>query len=132
MNDATFIIRRGRLIKDPVTRKVGDKELTTLTVALNPIGQKAKERYSTMFVDVTYSGRLGEVAAGLQKGDVFSASGCLMIREYTSQKGKGLAYEIPFPNDLIILQKQETDEEEEGPAAPPPAADTDPWAAPSA
>lgn len=120
MNNSTYIVRRARLIKDPTTRKVGQdqKELTTITVAINSFG-KSKDRYKSMFVDATFSGTTGARAQGLRKGDEVSFMGCLEMREYEKRGGGvGVAFEVSFPNDLIILSAQGA----EGEAAAPEAA----------
>lgn len=112
MNNSLYIIRRARLIKDPTTRTVGQdkKEITTITVAMNSFG-KAKDRYKSMFVDISYAGAMGVRAQGLRKGDEISASGCLEMREYQRNNGGvGIAFEIQYPNDLIVLSAQGAEE----------------------
>jgi single-stranded DNA-binding protein len=126
VNNTTFIVRRGRLIKDPTTRTVGadKKELTTITVACNPFG-KNKDRYETMFVDATYAGNMGARAQGLRKGDEVSFSGCLLMRTYERKdKTKGYAFEVAYPNDLIVLSSQgdAAAEATPEPSAPPAVA----------
>lgn len=124
MTDAIYVIQRARVTQDPRVRTVGDKELVTVTVAVNPFGAKAKERYKTMFVDVTFAGKQGERAAQLAKGDVISTAGSLLVREYEGKNGKGVAHEIPYPTNLVILsQAEKTDAPADEPAPELPAAD---------
>lgn len=119
MNNSIYVIRDAAVVSEPNVREVGGKEIVTLRVAVNPIGEKAKERYETMFVDVTYGGGLAERAKTVTKGARISASGSLGIRRWQDKEGNDrLSYEIPFAYDLVYWAPKE----EAAPAAEPPKA----------
>lgn len=103
MNDSIHTIRRARVVREPNVRQVGDKTLVTIAVAENPIGEKAKNRYETMFIEGTFSGREGERAAGLAKGAIVGFYGSMGLRTYDKKDGsKGLSFEVPYATGLII------------------------------
>lgn len=137
----------GRVVGEPRTNQVGDKELTTIRIADNPVGEKAKKRYISMFVNCTFTGFDGDRAQTLQKGDVITVSGQLQLREYdpsASKKTKGgkgkakkgsgevkLDHDMPFArlenapwrNDEESDEKEEAEGEEESEETEEPAAD---------
>ncbi len=104
MNNSFFIIKTGRVVQAPETRMAGDKSLTTIRVAVNTFGEKAKERYrEAYFVDLTFSGRQGETAAGLAPGDQVGGQGILLLRDYTTKANEArTAFEIPYADGLVV------------------------------
>lgn len=110
MYDNLFTVERGRVVREPNVRQVGDKTLVTISVASNPYGDKAKKRYETIFVDATYAGNQGERASQLKVGQVVGFRGKVGLRMYDKKDGtKGVQFEIPYPESLIIFPSAETE-----------------------
>lgn len=97
-------ISKGYLVKDPTSRTHGETTFVTATVVDNPIGEKNKARYEPLFIDVTFTGRRGELVAGLKKGDMIATHGWVGIRTYTTKAGKfGVSGEMPYPEGLTLF-----------------------------
>lgn len=96
-------ISKGYLVKDPTVRTHGETTFTTVTVVDNPIGEKAKDRYIPLFIDVTFTGRRGELAQGLKKGDMIATRGWVGIRTYESKGKFGVQGEMQYPESLTLL-----------------------------
>lgn len=85
----------GNLASDPETR--GD--FVEITVASNPQGAKAQERYATSYVRATFkTGTMSATMAGeCKKGQKVAVGGKMLRREYVGKDGKaGVSLEIPF------------------------------------
>lgn len=97
-------ISKGYLVKDPSSRTHGETTFTTVTIVDNPIGEKAKERYIPLFIDVTFTGRRGEIAQGLKKGDMIATRGWVGLRTYEKKSGGfGVQGEMQYPESLTLL-----------------------------
>ena len=81
MNTCVF---SGNLARDPETKQVGDKALTTFTLGVQ-CGWG--ERQSTLWLRCNLWGRQ-KLAQYLHKGDRVCVSGELSQREYTTQDGQ--------------------------------------------
>ena len=87
------------LVADAEVREVGDKKLTQLRFADN----SSSDKDTTMWVQATLGGTLGEIAADLKKGDRVNVSGKLTLRVYDKSDGsQGLAFEIRYPATFSI------------------------------
>lgn len=122
MYDTYTVIERARVVREPNVRQVGDKTLVTISVACNPYGEKAKARFETKFVDITYAGRAGERAVNLKVGDQIGARGVEGLRTYSKKDGGiGIQFEMPYPDSLIIFPAAAAKTEETSPEAKPAA-----------
>jgi single-stranded DNA-binding protein len=123
-------ITTARLSEDPKVFPIKGTEdsLVVLKFAMNPIGQKAKDTYQTKWYTVKFSTKtmFGRTARDLKKGAVISVRGAEGMKTYQRKNGEtGIEFEIPYPDDLTVLDKgpnagaaQEQDEAPAEDAAP--------------
>jgi hypothetical protein len=108
-NSSSFFVGKARVVSEPKVFGEGDKALTTVRVAINTYGDKAKERYEeSYFVDLKFGSRQGGRAQELKVGDMVSGNmGPLMIRTYDDKHGeRRLAYECPYVNSFEVFPKE--------------------------
>lgn len=106
-------ISKGYLVKDPTSRTHGDLTFVTATVVDNPIGEKAKARYESLFIDITFTGKRGELVATLKKGDMIATHGWVGIRTYEDKNGKTrIQGEMPYPEGLTLFGSGKPAEDE--------------------
>ena len=87
------------LVADAEVREVGDKKLTSFRFADN----SSSDKDTTMWVQATLGGTLGEIASELKKGDRVNVSGKVTMRVYDKADGsQGLAFEIRYPATFSI------------------------------
>lgn len=76
----------GNLTRDPQTRSVGDRTVTSFTVAVNTLSKKDDGSFESNFYDVSVWGKSGEyLMQKLQKSSMVLVTGDLAMVEYTAK-----------------------------------------------
>lgn len=113
-------ISKGYLIKDPISRTVGDITFVTATVVDNPVGDKNKARYVPLFIELTFTGKRGELVSTLKKGNMLATRGWVGIRMYEDKEGKTrIQGEMPYPEGLTLFGDGERAADAPSVTAPP-------------
>ncbi len=116
-------ISKAYLVKNPTSRTVGDITFVTATVVDNPVGEKNRARYIPLFIDITFTGKRGELVMTLKKGDIIATRGWVGLRTYETKEGKwGVQGEMQYPEGLTLFGAREEAPAEVSPAVvtPPP------------
>lgn len=78
----------GNLTKDPQTRNVGERTVTSFTVAVNTLAKGDDGKYTSNFYDVSVWGKSGEYLKDkLQKGSQVWVNGDFLMDEYKAKDG---------------------------------------------
>lgn len=125
--EAITVYSNVNLVADPEQRTVGEKTLTSFRFADN----SSSDKDETMWVTATLSGKLGEIASELKKGDRVNVSGKLTLRVYDKKDGsQGLSFELKYPTTFSVNTRSAATEDAE-PAAEDKAAEADAPATPA-
>lgn len=114
----------GNVTRDPITRKVGNSNVTSFTVAVNTSSKGPDGNYKTNFYDVSVWGNQGEyITQKLQKGSQVWVVGDFVQDEYvgTDQKNHIALRIRAFDVRGLSRLKEST----ETPAAQPVATDNE-------
>lgn len=101
MNNTSMTIANAPVVRAPKTFGEGKNQVTVFTVAANPIGEKAKERYNPIYVEVRAGGIFAARAAELQVSDRVTVTGPLTEYEYDGKNGKVKQLSMPFPTIVV-------------------------------
>lgn len=105
-NTAKSFFSNVRVVAEPKARQIGEKTLVEVRFVFNPGG----DRYTSQFINATLSGKAGEQALTLVKGDFIDITGTVQAREYKAKDGTmRTSYEIPFADSFSAEYKDKAE-----------------------
>lgn len=104
----TYVIHNARLTADPETKTFGERMLTELRVADNPMRKTNSkgEEIPARFVTLKVWGKQAEGAAKLSKGDVIVATGTLGLEQYTNKQGQLVSKDVVDVSGYTVAQSE--------------------------
>lgn len=97
-----IVVLTGNLGRDPELKKIGEKVVANLSIAVNEVHGDEEE---TSWFDLTAWGKTAEIASNLRSGERITVQGKLKQRRWTDEKTKEKKSKVSVT--IFEIQKNE-------------------------